>query len=59
MVRPGGHALLFKGSSHGEEIRAWEEAGRKSGGLPAWELEGITPVEDRHLYLTLMRRLPG
>jgi 16S rRNA (guanine527-N7)-methyltransferase len=59
MVKPGGHALLFKGSSHGEEIRAWEELGRKSGTATAWELEGITPVEDRHLYLTLLRRLPG
>jgi len=57
LVKPGGHALLFKGSSHGEELEAWQQGVAKSGTPPRWELEGVTAIEDRHLYLVPLRRL--
>jgi 16S rRNA (guanine527-N7)-methyltransferase len=58
VVRPGGHALLYKGSSHPEEIQAWEALGPDEPGRSAWELQEVVPVEDRHLYLALFRRSP-
>jgi 16S rRNA (guanine527-N7)-methyltransferase len=46
LVRPGGIALLYKGSSHGEELEAW---GAKHA--RGWTHRATHPVTDRHLYL--------
>ncbi|MGE5098189.1 MAG: 16S rRNA (guanine(527)-N(7))-methyltransferase RsmG, partial [Betaproteobacteria bacterium] len=54
LVRPGGHAVLFKGSSYAEELQAWQADG---SGQTAWRLVETIPIADRHLYFTVLERL--
>ena len=46
LVKPGGLALLYKGSSHVEELEKWRA---KGGG--AWTHRSTHAVPDRHLFL--------
>ena len=46
LVRPGGFALLYKGSSHGQELEAW-----RTKGADRWTHRATHPIPDRHLYL--------
>jgi 16S rRNA (guanine527-N7)-methyltransferase len=57
LVRPGGHAVLFKGSSYAEELRAWENSPESPGGPQHWKQLDVVPVADRHLYLVVLERL--
>jgi len=56
LVRPGGHAILFKGSSHPEELKAWEAEPADSVSRAAWKLLEVVPVPDRHLWFALLER---
>jgi 16S rRNA (guanine527-N7)-methyltransferase len=51
LVRPGGTALLFKGSSHEAELLEWRQSGDKR-----WEHRSSRAVPDRHLYLLEFER---
>jgi 16S rRNA (guanine527-N7)-methyltransferase len=51
LVRPGGHAVLFKGSSHVEERAAWEATKD-----PRWRHVETVPVADRHLWFEVFAR---
>lgn len=51
VVREGGHAVLFKGSSHPEELEKWAKVGD-----PHWRHVEIVPVADRHLYFVVFER---
>lgn len=51
LVRPGGHAVLFKGSSHGEELAAWSKAKD-----PHWTHVETVAVPDRHLWFEVFVR---
>ena len=51
VVRAGGHAILFKGSSHAEDLSAWEKTRD-----PAWKYVETVPVPDRHLYFLVFER---
>jgi len=53
VIRPGGHAVLFKGSSHPEELEAWAKIGD-----PHWKHVETVPVADRHLHFVVFERLP-
>lgn len=52
LVRVGGHAVLFKGSSHELERVAWE---RVDDG--AWRHVETVPVADRHLWFEVFERI--
>ena len=52
IIRPGGHALLFKGSSHPEELQGWAGSGDRH-----WQHVETVPVPDRHLHFVVFRRL--
>lgn len=52
VLRPGGHAVLFKGSSHPQEIEEWSAVPH-----PRWRQVEIVPVADRHLYFVVFERL--
>ncbi len=56
LVRAGGHAVLFKGSSHPEELAAWQAEPASTPSRAAWEFVEVVPVPDRHLYLAVFRR---
>ena len=58
LVRTGGHAVLFKGSSYAEELSAWDAELRAAAGAPAWRQVEVIPVADRHLYFAILERLP-
>lgn len=51
VIRPRGHAILFKGSSHPEELEAWRACGDGH-----WRELEIVPVADRHLFLVVFER---
>ena len=51
LVRPGGHAVLFKGSSHGEELAAWTATKSKH-----WKHVETVAVPDRHLWFEVFER---
>ena len=51
LVREGGHAVLFKGSGHAEEIAAWSRTND-----PAWRHVETVDVPDRHLYFEVFAR---
>ena len=51
LVRPGGHAVLFKGSSHGEELAAWTATKDKH-----WTHVETVAVPDRHLWFEVFVR---
>ena len=51
VLRPGGHAILFKGSSHAEDLSAWDATKD-----PAWKYLETVPVPDRHLYFLVFER---
>lgn len=51
VIRTGGHAVLFKGSSHPEELEKWARVGD-----PHWRHVEIVPVADRHLYYVVFER---
>ncbi len=51
LVRPGGHAVLFKGSSHAEERAAWSGSGD-----PRWIDRETVSVPDRHLHFLTFER---
>jgi 16S rRNA (guanine527-N7)-methyltransferase len=51
VIRPGGHAILFKGSSHPQELDTWRESAD-----PYWRQVEIVPVTDRHLYFVVFER---
>jgi 16S rRNA (guanine527-N7)-methyltransferase len=51
VIRPGGHAILFKGSSHPAELDTWRD-----GADPYWRQVEIVPVTDRHLYFVVFER---
>ena len=53
VIRPGGHAVLFKGSSHPEELDAWSKIGD-----PQWKHSETVPVADRHLHFVVFERQP-
>lgn len=52
LVRPGGHAVLFKGSSHAMERKGWAKANDA-----AWRHVETVPVADRHLWFDVFERL--
>lgn len=52
LVRAGGHAVLFKGSSHVMEREAWSK-----GNDPAWRHVETVTMPDRHLYFEIFERL--
>jgi 16S rRNA (guanine527-N7)-methyltransferase len=54
VIRPGGHAVLFKGSSHPEELAAWAKLGD-----PHWKHVETVPVPDRHLHFVVFERQPN
>jgi 16S rRNA (guanine527-N7)-methyltransferase len=51
LVRPGGYAVLFKGSSHATELAAWASAGDQR-----WRHVETVPVADRHLWFEVFAR---
>jgi 16S rRNA (guanine527-N7)-methyltransferase len=51
VIRPGGHAILFKGSSHPDELETW-----RASADPYWRELEIVPVADRHLYFVAFER---
>src|SRR5689334_18130433 len=51
VIRPGGHAVLFKGSSHPEELAEWTTSSD-----PAWRHVEIVAVPDRHLWFLVFER---
>src|SRR5262245_49515084 len=51
VVRPGGHAVLFKGSGHVEELAEWSKAGD-----PSWLYKETQAVPDRHLWFLVFER---
>jgi len=51
LVRPGGHAVLFKGSSHSEELAAWTATKSK-----LWRHVETVAVPDRHLWFEVFER---
>ena len=51
LVRPGGHAVLFKGSSHGEELAAWAATKDRR-----WTHVEAIAVPDRHLWFEVFER---
>ncbi len=51
LVRPGGHAVLFKGSSHSEELAAWATTKDKH-----WTHVETVAVPDRHLWFEVFVR---
>ena len=53
VIRPGGHAVLFKGSSHPEELDTWSKIGD-----PYWKHSETVPVADRHLHFVVFERQP-
>jgi 16S rRNA (guanine527-N7)-methyltransferase len=53
VIRPGGHAVLFKGSAHAEELAEWSETPN-----PAWRHVETLPVPDRHLWFLVFERQP-
>ena len=52
LVRVGGHAVLFKGSSHPEELAGWQKTKD-----PTWAYRETVPVPDRHLAFVVFERL--
>ncbi len=52
LVRAGGHAVLFKGSGHGEELATWTRAND-----PDWRHVETETVADRHLHFVVFERL--
>ena len=54
LVRPGGRAVLFKGSSYRQELKAWEAAGNSD-----WAFRESVPLPDKHLYFAIFERLSG
>jgi 16S rRNA (guanine527-N7)-methyltransferase len=54
LVRPGGGALLYKGSSHESEVAAWTKAASS-----AWRHRATHPLADRHLFLLEFDRTPA
>jgi 16S rRNA (guanine527-N7)-methyltransferase len=54
VIRPGGHAILFKGSSHPEELEAWSKIAD-----PHWKHVETVPVADRHLHFVVFERQAG
>jgi 16S rRNA (guanine527-N7)-methyltransferase len=52
VIRPGGHAVLFKGSSHPQELEEW-----KSSADPHWKHVEIVPVPDCHLYFVVFEKV--
>ena len=52
VIRPGGHAVLFKGSAHVEELAEWSK--RQD---PAWRHADTITVPDRHLWFVVFQRL--
>ncbi len=52
IIRPGGYAVLFKGSSHPVELLDWSKSGDKS-----WTHLETVPVPDRHLHYVVFQRL--
>jgi len=53
VIRPGGHAVLFKGSAHVEELAEWSK-----GKDAFWRHVETVPVADRHLWFLVFERLP-
>ena len=53
VLRPGGHAVLFKGSAHVEELAEWSKIGD-----PAWRHVETVTVPDRHLWFLVFERQP-
>ncbi len=51
VIRTGGHAVLFKGSSHLEELEKWTKVGD-----PHWRHVEVVPVPDRHLFYVVFER---
>ncbi len=51
LVRPGGHAVLFKGSSHDQERAAWSATKDKH-----WTHVETVAVPDRHLWFEVFVR---
>jgi len=51
LVRPGGKAVLFKGSSHGEELATW-----KATKDERWTHVETVAVPDRHLWFEVFER---
>ena len=52
LVRAGGHAVLFKGSSHEKELIAWGRLDDR-----AWRHVETIAVPDRHLWFLVFERL--
>lgn len=52
LVRTGGHAVLFKGSGHADELATWARTND-----PAWRHVETVAVADRHLYFEVFERL--
>jgi len=53
VIRPGGHAVLFKGSAHVEELAEWSKAPD-----PAWRHVETVAIPDRHLWFLVFERQP-
>lgn len=51
LVRPGGHAVLFKGSSHAKEREDWAKTND-----PLWRHVETAAVPDRHLWFEVFAR---
>ena len=53
VIRPGGHAVLFKGSAHVDELAEWSETPNA-----AWRHVETLAVPDRHLWFLVFERQP-
>ena len=53
VIRPGGHAVLFKGSAHVEELAEWSKTAD-----PDWRHVETFAVPERHLWFLVFERLP-
>lgn len=51
VIRPGGHAVLFKGSAHTDELKEW---GAQAD--PTWKHVETRAVADRHLWFVVFER---
>jgi 16S rRNA (guanine527-N7)-methyltransferase len=52
VIRPGGHAVLFKGSAHVEELAEWGKTQDAE-----WRHAETVAVPDRHLWFVVFERL--
>jgi 16S rRNA (guanine527-N7)-methyltransferase len=51
LVREGGHAVLFKGSGHADEVAAWAKTND-----PSWRHVETVAEPDRHLFFEVFAR---